>query len=507
MMINKEAAQQILGFEESVCLTPEEMAKDLTITIFPFQQPNLSPAILAFADRLIGVFRELGVRFIDFEEALDASNPKRKALKRRVSVLVIGDQPSDNLPIEYITSLSDNSLVSILDYPQQINEHTPFAEHFETAMTFFSHHLTNIVLGVDDQKWILYNYNASHPIYQLSDRFQEHVLHSLIPKIYAPISPCKLSEFDFDGHFDPKDELHQPLVDDFIRGGALFEQTGLYPPRRDLDSFPFRSTYHRRVAKMLLDGRNGMSYGFMARQLPGELVAVRETDAVQPGLQTREDGWHLALEAGGKMVELKVPEVWVLSQRSGADKTRLDPHRDLLKMGLRDGQMLLQTPHGVALEQDYRPSFDTKVILALSVGNAMVAALQHFFQQSASFAQQFAQDGLALAHWHGYFRQDLVPPHTVMYGADNPNVACSSPQGAMYALQGKLAAFDQSLRQGRAWQGDIHIEPQHGINITVPSLQYIAKYLLDHPLASVLGSKYFYAFAFSLLNLCWIAGC
>jgi hypothetical protein len=192
----------------------------------------------------------------------------------------------------------------------------------------------------------------------------------------------------------------------------------------------------------------------------------------------------------GSYFVMKVPEVWVMSLRSGCNKTNFVPEKDTVKLGLKNGKMHLQSPQGLVLRPDYKPSFDTKVILAHALGNAIIAGILKHFDKNNKFVSFVEKKGLALAHWHGYFHPEFIPNGLVMHGLSNPQVSCSSPQSAIYALEGKLLKFNEALKDGKEFFGDVHVEPHHGTNIIFPSLVDLADYLTKNGKASVLGNKY-----------------
>lgn len=46
--------------------------------------------------------------------------------------------------------------------------------------------------------------------------------------------------------------------------------------------------------------------------------------------------------------------------------------------------------------------------------------------------------------FHGYVHSGLLPPGWYMHEQENPRVACGAPEGAMYALRGKLGGSSNS---------------------------------------------------------------
>ena len=141
------------------------------------------------------------------------------------------------------------------------------------------------------------------------------------------------------------------------------------------------------------------------------------------------------------------------------------------------------------VDTQYRPSFDTKVILAHAVGNAIVASILAYKNKENEFSRVVRKNGVGICHWHGYFDPKRMPKGIRAYGQKNPHVACSSPQSALYALGGKLSHFIEQ-NGTNFYLGDVHIEPHHGINISYSSIESLAQFLLDNPEASVLGNKY-----------------
>ena len=541
-MLSQEAIEKMLGIKAGTRVTAEDMAKGLKMTFFPFRAEKISPEVLHFRSRLERTLTTLGVTIIPFTESLElvpltkiikrgskiilnnticginsafgvkanrSSIPsavfrnllKRHRVKRGISVIAVGENDSWNLPMDHTSSFTESSVITIVDMPKDITHETDFLTHFNTAMTLFAHHMTNIIIGVGSKNWILYNFNASHPIYDLEKDFDNHVLHGLLPKIAAPIKPLKFTEFELlNTHFDISDVVHKPVINDLMRGSQMFEGTGLYPPGKKIDDLPFRNDFYRWIGKIHLDERNGMSFGFMARQMPTKLSAlIRFSDAddsFKSHLQSTKDHFtvggemYIKIEVlDGKYI-MKVPDIWVMTQRSGCNKVNFNPNLDLVKIGLVNGKMYIETPTELKLRPDYKTSFDTQVILAHTLGNSIIASILQHFSPGNEFAHSIESTGVAIAHWHGYINPKHIFTGWHVHGVSNPHVACSSPQSAIYALTGKLRVFKQIHAKGEIYSGDIHIEPHHGTNITFPTLQGLSEFLLANREISVLGNKY-----------------
>jgi hypothetical protein len=543
-MLSRRAAEEILGLETPVILEPEEMAARLTVTFFPYsKQASVSAHTKEFFDDLKARLTELGVKIVPYESSL-IRIPLHKAIirffkilynntryvfekafygktdeffityevlkkvlrrtkvKSGISVFSLGEQETDLLPIDFVSNFKKSSVITVLDMPPEVSGEVDFKIHFDKAMELFAYHMTNIVLLVGEKKWTLYNFNASHPTYDIETGTRYGLLHGLIPKIYAPIKPLRFSELThvMPG-FNAHDEAHKSFIEDFVHAGAFFEKTGLYPQGKKLDSLPFRTPFYRWVGALHLDHRSGMSYGFLARQLPTRLSEVYSPEQAKKeysGLQFPSDADYVRheghlfvkLQLDNSEYVLKVPEVWMLTLRSGANKTKIDPDKDVLKLGLVHGEVCLQAPQDLVITRDYKPSFDTGVILAHAVSTAIIASIRKHVHKDDVFAKQIEEQGQALVHWHGYLNSTHVPEGWHMYGINNAHVACSSPQSAMYAMLGKLELFETLHIRKAAYMGEVHIEPHHGTNMTYPTLKAVGEFFFNNPDASALGNKY-----------------
>lgn len=565
-MLSQEVIQKILGIKESVYVSPEEMARQITIAFYPTVEPETSDIVKKFSKDIEKDLKDIGVKIIPYEQALE-SYPlhkilkrlffvlvnnishtskkflgiptetiffgpeavrqilERKRIRRGVSLIVTGEQ-KDRLPMERIYSFKHNSIITILDFPALIDEKTPFLKHFDTAMDLFSKNMTNIVIGVSAKKWILYNFNASHPTYDMHEDKKPHLLKGLIPKIAAPIRPYTISEFEVKkDKFSPLDPEHKEATDDLVLGAKDFAATNLYPPGKKISDLPFRNSYHQYIGKLHLDHRNGMSFGFMAHTTPtklgkvyalnqdrtavelvyGDTIPSEHLELITNALKGKsekdffslEHQLHILLRVKGENYAIEVPPIHVLSQRSGSDKTNVKPTVDLLKLGLEHGRMTLQIANDARMSADYKPSFDTQVILAHTVGSAMIAALIRAMKNSqrggselGNYDEWVEKTGLGIAHWHGYINSSHVPPEIVVHGRHNPHVSCSSPQSAIYALGGKLESAITQIEAGKTYAGDIHIEPHHGSNATFQSLEELVKFITRYPDTTALGNLY-----------------
>ena len=364
-MFSKETYKKILAIDEDVVLTPLEMADRMNVTFFPYINDDTSDKIKVFSEKLKKVFDELKVNIVPFNLSLGKIPLsktlkscfkicinnflygfrsifrlpqksiyfsfqsikyvfKRTKVKKGISIIVLGEQKLSNMPMQYITSFKDNSVISILDFPKKITADTIFEEHFDTAMDLFVHNMSNIILGVTDKKWILYNFNGSHPVYPIDNNLKKYVLGALVPKVVAPIRPYKLEEFILsDKKFATDDKIHAPIMDDLVVGAKKFAGTNLYPKGKKIDDLPFRNEFFKWVGKLHLDHRNGMSFGFMAHQLPGRPGKLVETTKMKEFFINENGNYCVTFPFTHKRYLLEVPAVWVISQKSGSNKTEI----------------------------------------------------------------------------------------------------------------------------------------------------------------------------------------
>jgi hypothetical protein len=551
-MLGDDPSATVLGIPGEVRTDPEEMADQLRVTRFPLDEMDASERERRFAKRLMDAFEEAGVEVVDYEQTLEpldlgtAATWVKRSLKRAAmapvraltgngdgsasfeeakrpplsalldvrlgdriepgtTVVAVGEGDEGELPVDRMGEFKDVTIVTVADAPDHVDEEMPFTDHYETALEMFAHYMTNVVVGVDEDEWFLYNFNGSHPFYDRDVDLTEEVRTSLVPKLAAPIRPPKLEGFDVrEEAFDPTDDLHAPIVEEMVDSANVLDESGLYPEGKDLDELPWRNDFYRWAGKIHLDDRTGMSYGFLARQLPTEVPRARPPEDARGRLGRAPPAAGTVDQIDGDLVAtldtprgprvLRVPPVEVMTLRSGCDKTDPDPEQDLVKLGLEAGQMVMSTPVGTRVEEGYRPSFDTKVILAHAVGNALVAGLVAADDDTTDFADHLADEGMALAHWHGYPNPEHLPDGWHVHGADRPPVSCGTPHAGLFALQGKLEAYARAVEAGEPFLGDAHLEPQHGTNLTHRTLEHVGAFLTREEDVAGLGNRFLDAY-------------
>jgi len=483
--LSEEAVRSILGIQQAVPLSPEAMAESLRVTFYPVS--SASDRVTAFARRLRQALASRKVNIVEYEQALAAGVDGK--LPDGLVIITAGDLQTGDLPVDHVSNLRTTTVVSIINGPCPADNEDGLQERLNSIVRTLAWSIIQGVIYVDDSSWTICTMNGAVIKCKDDSSFVPDVFSKLVPKLAAPVVPPHSADFDFhEGALDLSSEKYSPYVNDFTESGELWARTGLMLFHTSLESLTFRNRYYRRIAAAYLDHRSGMSYGFLARQIPTPVkpaCTVEEADKIfgtfdwnATGLRRIEDRLFAALNVNGATLVAEVPDVSVLTTRSGCDKSHIDAHRDIILMGLSRGKVMFETPRGISPRIDCKPSYDTQTILSHAVGNSLVASVQARVSPRASFVTMFQKSGMALAHWHGGVNHAVLPQGYFVHGENNPPVSCSTHQASIFALTGKMSTLKRSLDQQVEFQGDVHIEPHHGINVTGGSLVALAQWVL-----------------------------
>lgn len=484
--VSREALHNVIGMPGAVPLSPRTMARKLEVTFFP--HADATPRVERFARRLEEVLRRVGVTVHPYDSVL--VNGRRRKLRDRLVVIAAGEMATGNLAVDHVSNLRTTPVMGIVDGPCPAHTAEGLQEKLNSVVAALAWSIINVVIYVDDESWTVCTMNGAIVELREDGRFEEHVRTVLIPKLAAPVVPPHAADFDLrEGSLTIAENGFAGFAQDFARSGPLWAQTGLMLFHTSLESLAFRNRYYQRIAAAFLDHRTGMSYGFLARQLPVPVVPALSGEEAARQFAERGTGsegfWrhgsrrYLEVHLGRQRFVAEVPDVWVLTTRSGCDKSHVDVHRDVVLLGLVDGRVVFETPAGVDTRIDCKPSYDTLTILAHAAANAVVAGILLRLRPEAEFPRMLSRNGAALAHWHGMVDPSALPAGYVVHGESNPPVSCSTYQSAVYAFTGKLAALEESLQSNVPFAGDVHVEPFHGVNITGASLKTLAEMVLE----------------------------
>ena len=407
--LSVEATQSLLGIRENVALSRQGMLAKLRVCFFPAK--GLTPRLTVFLSRLRHGFEKLGIKVLEFEDAL--AQGRNGKVEKGIVIIAAGDLTEGQLPIDFVPSLSENITVGIYDRPSPLKEHTNQQARIDLVMGDMVWDVVQVVIYLEDETWTVCNPNGAMVPLLNRDDLSAEILQVLLSKLAAPVVPPRITDFEVRScSFDPSHQTCLAAVHDLVNSGKIWDETGLFIFHSTFSGLKFRNKFYRRLATAFVDSRTGMSYGFLVRQLP---MTIQPVLTVQEAVaEFGEQDWQSndVINFNGRSFVcvnimdnrwvLSVPDVWVLCTRSGCVKTSLDARRDILRLGLSKGRFILETPRDLPPEADCKPSYDSSVIVAHALGNSFVASFLARFRPDSEFLRLLQSDGLALAHWHDY---------------------------------------------------------------------------------------------------------
>lgn len=507
---------------------PTEMSERVTVTFKPIPKNYPDTEISAYRERLRNSLLSNGVNVISWEDATteDASygafsklmglrSVRRKVnavidVKKKLSPLrwflskiaeniyriVRKDSLSvssilkisgwaDDFTVGYLQDPYNTQVITIMSLdPEFENQDTTYDEKISIGLKNLITNMSEIVIGVSRSKFGITNMNLSDSIYT-HDQLEDFVLCSLIPKIYAPIKPPVLTRFAV-SEYDPKEFEYARKLSAL---GADLKSTELFPAGSKF-SDAIKRLSHRDVANKILDGRTGVSYGFIAlAEPPGydgdKYIDENMWDSLQkiPSYNPEEvraaanDRWYVRTLLGGGTVYQQVPDIWIVTSRSGCDKTNLNPDSDIVRIGLVKGKLHLEIPRGVDLgRKDIRPSFDTYVILSQALSSAL-------------YAPSLIEKEMSILHFHGYPDPCWFGASEHHAGARNPSLPCGTVEAALLNYS---AVYETATRNGSNIKLLCLVESDHGVNVIGPDREYLVQRLLAGSSEGhiLLGGKY-----------------
>ncbi len=457
--ISSDSLHRLLGIPLDTPLGIDEMCKRLRPVLY--LAPELSPRLERFCFALAEAMHTLGIAVLSEHEA--AGDDGRFA--PGTVILAPGSFPDNLLAINRVTTLYNNIIVGIYDEASPLTPDSLPQERLDAIVGRLARDMVHILIFVTDYSWSICTMNGgvvtfNTPIPELVD-----VRNTLVPKLTAQVVPPRGEDMDIKlGTMESGTAEFEAVAEDFLECSALWSNNACLLTHTSTEGLEYRSTFYKRIVARYLDQRSGMSYGFFARQLP---------ICVQPAITQKESVEHTAgmvpVRVQGKTLLVPVPQLRVITTRSGCRKNHLETKNDLVEIGLVQhngrGRSYLKTPIGCPPEIVVKPSFDTLTILAHALGNALTASILMKLRPEARFPLHLARFGASMTHWHDYPKSGLLPEGYHLHGEENPPVACSTPQSAAYSILGKIAALEIALKEGLSYRGDVHVEPNHGTNI------------------------------------------
>ncbi|MEL6778658.1 MAG: hypothetical protein AAFO06_15525 [Cyanobacteria bacterium J06597_16] len=346
-----------------------------------------------------------------------------------------------------------------------VNPELPYSEKISLGVNTLISQFSEIVIGISKEKLSILNMNLSDSLFERS-QLERFVVRSLIPKLYVPIAPLPLSRFEI-SHYDPHSSPHAQKL---VSLSTALTDTGLFPSGFKLAEVVRRQS-HRDIVSAIVNGRTGVSYGFVAYVEPPQYVGAVEISAQAWDVLLPVDGFsfeevrqtsvgrsYLKTKVGDRTLYKQVPDLWLVCSRSGANKTSLDLSQDILRLGIQGGQLSLQVAEGLEMATaDVKPSYDTYVMIAI----ALAAAL---------YTPELIDQGAPMIHFHGYPTPDWFTGKEDYAGTDNPAVPCGTYESGVFNF---LSIHQLAASEQRPLDLIGLVEPDHGINLLSGSLEYL----------------------------------
>ncbi len=505
-------------------IDPEAMAQKLAVSFRPLPNGYQNDEVIKFRERLIIELKDFGVTIQPWDEVLTElsyeipilkwkKKIKTKVVKagvnavidverhpsfwrklgifsaetfykaysyfvskyRTMSVLRIAALSSwaEDHAAKYIEDPTNTQVIILTSLDSKFTDpKLPYQQKIKIGLNTLVRTFSELVIGVSSKNISILNMNLSDSIYPI-DKIDKFVLNSLIPKIYVPIIPIPMTQFEL-GQYDPKVSSH---AEKLVAIGQALKNTGLFPPGAKLSEVIPRKS-HRDIVNVIVNGRTGVSYGFVAYAEPPQYVGPTEiTESEWEGLlstdrfsadevrQNEMGRRYVRTKVGANYVFKQIPDLWIVSSRSGSNKTDLNLEQDVLRIGLSgDAKLLLQLPKNVDPRTlDIKPSYDLYVMLAIALASSL-------------YAPGLIQNGLFMVHFHGYPASAWFGPGEYYAGVHNPSVPCGTYESGVFNF---LSIYDLANKHNGNISLASLIEPDHGTNIIAHDLGYLIEKLKD----------------------------
>jgi TubC N-terminal docking domain len=499
-------------------IDPQVMAKQLKVTFRPLPKGFNNEMLLRFREELKFKLQSYGVQIFSWEEATrdftyDFNIPlmkwkkkmKIKVVKSEIDAIIDVERPQNlfgkvksfiaekfyqiyqrfieknqNVSVSQITQLigwAEDHAIQKLEDPTSTqviliteldknftDSQLPYQQKIAIGVNTIVKNFSEIVIGVSDTNISILNMNLSDSLFP-RNKFDNFVFKSLIPKIYVPIAPLPMSRFEV-GKYNPEKSIY---AKNLVRLSKELAITNLLPSGFKLGEIIKRKS-HRDIVNSIVNGRTGVSYGFVAYAEPPQYVgepeiSEQEWEDLLPvkGFSKNEVRQN---EKGRRYVKTKlkdryiykqIPDIWLVCSRSGANKTDLNIERDILRLGLKN-QLCLQIPEGIDPTQvDIKPSYDTYVMVAIALSAAL-------------YTPKLIENGTPMVHFHGYPAKDWFKANEYWAGVDHASVPCGTYESGVFNF---LSIHDIANRNDSNILLASLLEPDHGTNIVTQDLDYL----------------------------------
>jgi TubC N-terminal docking domain len=517
---------------------PKIMAQKLIVTFKPLPHNYRNQEILKFRQKLEEIIRGFGVKVLTWKEAtrefsydislpiintkktfkfrgvkaevnavIDVENPPSLLRKlaisvaeifyslysrlvfknRQVSVTTIAKLSSwaEEHAAKYVEDPTNTQIIMLTDIDHDfINPDIPYTQKINLGLKTLVRTFSEIVIGVSSEKISILNMNLSDSLFSKSE-MEQFVLKSLIPKVFVPIAPLLLNRFEI-GNYNPQQSIYAANL---VKLGQELASTGLFPSGFKLDEVIKRKS-HRDIVNVIVNGRTGVSYGFVAYAEPPQYIGAPEITASEwenllpvAGFSSDEirkndrNRHYVKIKIAGKHLFKQIPDIWLVSSRSGSNKTNLNLTSDVIRIGLKE-KLFLQLPEGIPSEKvDIKPSYDIYVMLAITLAAAL-------------YTPELIKNGAPIVHFHGYPAFDWFKTNEYCVGVDNPSVPCGTYESGVFNFLG-ISSLATEARENINLVG--LIEPDHGTNFIAQDMEYLVTRLQAGCAAGQieLGGKHF----------------
>jgi len=364
---------------------------------------------------------------------------------------------------------TNTKIIILKELDKELASQLPYQKKIKIGLSTLIKTYSQMVIGVSNANISILNMNLSDSIFPRNE-LAHFVLNSLIPKIFVPIAALPTSRFEL-GEYDPNQSSY---AEKLVYLGKELAKTDLFPPGSKLGEFISRKS-HRDIVSIIMDGRTGVSYGFVAYAEPPKYVGAPEItedewESLSPaeGFSTdeiRRNGigrWYIKVRLGTKYVFKQIPDIWLVSSRSGSNKTDLTLERDIVRIGLK-GKLFLQLPQGIESKiADIKPSYDVYVMLAIALSAAL-------------YTPELIRNGAPIVHFHGYPAFEWFKQNEYGAGVCNPSVPCGTYESGVFNFLGIYRLANQ-YGGGNIALASL-IEPDHGTNVIAHDLDYLVERL------------------------------
>ncbi len=507
---------------ESLIIDPKAMARKLTVTFKPLPNGYKNEAIIKFREDLEMKLQSYGVTIVPWEQAIvpfcyEINFPifkSKKTIKTRVvrsEVNAVIDVERDYSPVnklaiyiaenmyqmycffllkhqqmsipriaklsswaedhvaKYIEDPTNTQVIMLTNIDKELsNFNLPYQSKIKIGLNTLTRTFSQIVIGVSNEKISILNMNLADSIYS-KDESESFVLNSLIPKIYVPILPLHLNRFELEKYKPNQSIYAQNLVEVSHR----LAQTGLFPSGSKLSEVVKRKS-HQDIVNIIVNGRTGVSYGFVAYaeapQYIGKLeITEQEWNSLYPvekfsADEVRQNGIgrrYVKTIIGSEYRFKQIPDIWIVSSRSGCNKTNLSLESDIIRIGLTS-KLFLQIPEGIDHKiTDIKPSYDIYVMLAITLAAAL-------------YTPELIRNGAPIIHFHGYPAFEWFKPNEYCVGVNNPSVPCGTRESGVFNFMGISSLAEKQLKNIDLVS---LIEPDHGTNVIANDWEYLVERL------------------------------